>query len=170
MTKFTIKKSGKRICSSCEVAASKAYRFRLKQKAVEYKGGKCEICGYDKCLRSLVFHHNDPLQKDFAIGESRPRYKKARKWDLVKIELDKCQLLCHNCHNELHDKIETEKDDGVLQRKIHRKNINIINEHLIKERYTPAKLMERIESGHYDTVETLNHRELLHQEWVKNNY
>jgi hypothetical protein len=69
----------------------------LKAKAVEYKGGKCEKCGYRKCLAALVFHHRDRTQKDFGISG------KCRTWAKLQPELDKCQLLCHNCHNEHHD-------------------------------------------------------------------
>ena len=69
----------------------------LKAKAVEYKGGKCFECGYSKCLAALVFHHTDPKQKDFGISG------KCRTWEKIRPELDKCQLLCHNCHNEYHD-------------------------------------------------------------------
>jgi hypothetical protein len=38
-----------------------------KIKAIEYKGGKCEICGYNKCIRSLCFHHKNPLEKNFLL-------------------------------------------------------------------------------------------------------
>lgn len=43
-------------------------REKLKKDAIEYKGGKCQICGYDKCDSALEFHHLDPSQKDFGIG------------------------------------------------------------------------------------------------------
>lgn len=72
---------------------------KIKILMVEYKGGKCEICGYNKCLGALEFHHLDPSQKD---------YQPARmgKFDEIsKKELDKCQLLCSNCHRETHELI-----------------------------------------------------------------
>lgn len=37
--------------------------------ALEYKGNKCSICGYDKCLGALEFHHLDSEEKDFGISE-----------------------------------------------------------------------------------------------------
>lgn len=55
------------------------------------------MCGYNKCMRALDFHHIDPTQKDFVI--SRATYKK---FDLVRNELDKCALLCANHHREVH--------------------------------------------------------------------
>lgn len=71
----------------------KKWRLLVKRKAIDYKGGKCQICGYDKCVRSLDFHHVDPTKKDFAISEF-----KNRKIEKLKDELDKCILLCSNCH------------------------------------------------------------------------
>lgn len=73
-------------------------RKLLKEKAVEYLGGKCSICGYDKCINALQFHHINPENKDFSI--SAKGY--TRSWKIVKKELDKCILVCANCHCEVH--------------------------------------------------------------------
>ncbi len=81
--------------------AVKKRRKRLREMAREYKGGKCAICGYKKCSRALGFHHIDPKKKDFGLS-SRGL---TRSWEKVKLELDKCILLCANCHMEVHDKI-----------------------------------------------------------------
>lgn len=75
-----------------------AWRRRLKQKAVDYKGGKCERCNYNKCIAALEFHHTDPEKKDFSISSGGH----TRAWDKVKEELDKCILVCSNCHKEIH--------------------------------------------------------------------
>ena len=74
-------------------------RRKIKQKAVDYKGGKCEKCGYNKSLRALTFHHRE--NKEFGIA----KYGHTRSWKRVKAELDKCDLLCHNCHMELEEQI-----------------------------------------------------------------
>jgi hypothetical protein len=66
--------------------------------SVEYKGGKCSSCGYNKCIAALEFHHLDPSKKDFSISSSG----NTRSWNKVKEELDKCVLLCSNCHREVH--------------------------------------------------------------------
>jgi hypothetical protein len=76
------------------------WRRRMKVKAVAYLGGKCIKCGYDKCIRALGFHHRDPEMKLFRIGSGCPK-----RWELIKAELDKCDLLCANCHMEEEDKI-----------------------------------------------------------------
>lgn len=91
-------------CNSCIVNAR---RFSLKVKAVAYKGGKCERCGYDKCLRALTFHHTDPSTKMFSVSGSH-----CRSWESVKTELDKCSILCANCHNETHDSEDSRFDRG----------------------------------------------------------
>ena len=72
----------------------------MKKWALEYKGNKCEICGYDKCSEALDFHHNNPNEKDFTISDRNLILD----WIEIKKELDKCSLLCANCHRELHAK------------------------------------------------------------------
>ena len=76
----------------------KTHRQKMKEKGIEYKGGKCERCGYNKCNRALEFHHMIPNEKDFNIS----RYS-VLSWNKIKDELDKCILICSNCHRELHD-------------------------------------------------------------------
>ena len=66
--------------------------------AVAYKGNKCARCGYDRCIEALEFHHTDPTKKDF--GVSSKGY--TRNWKRVQEELDKCVMLCANCHREVH--------------------------------------------------------------------
>ena len=72
-------------------------RQRLKEMGVEYLGGKCMKCGYDKCIAALEFHHRNPEEKEFGIS----RYQNLS-WSRIIVELDKCDLLCSNCHKELH--------------------------------------------------------------------
>jgi hypothetical protein len=79
------------------------YRKNLKQKAVDYKGGACAVCGYDKCVDALEFHHLDPTEKDFGIGSGGH----TRRWVDVVPELDKCVMLCANCHREVHSGLRT---------------------------------------------------------------
>ena len=69
----------------------------MKTRALKYKGGECQKCGYSRCHASLEFHHIDPSEKEF----SWPKMRK-RAWVDIKTELDKCDLLCANCHRETH--------------------------------------------------------------------
>jgi len=82
-------------------------RLSNKVKAIEYKGGSCERCGYNKSTRALNFHHLNPDEKDFMISDNG----NLRSWDKIKVELDKCIMLCANCHMEEHDKLEDK--DGI---------------------------------------------------------
>lgn len=71
--------------------------IKLKLRAVEYKGGKCIDCGYNKLYVAMDFHHRNPSEKEFTWHKLRKRA-----WDSIKNELDKCDLLCRNCHAERH--------------------------------------------------------------------
>lgn len=72
-------------------------RIGLKKRGIEFLGGKCKLCGYDKCIASLDFHHIDPSQKDNDF------LKKCEKtWEIMKDKIKDCILLCANCHRELH--------------------------------------------------------------------
>jgi len=72
-------------------------RYKLKRMAVEYLGGECGSCGYNKCIASLEFHHVDPKTKEMIMANMINR-----SWKRIKKELVKCVLLCANCHRELH--------------------------------------------------------------------
>lgn len=90
----------RKICSSCLKIYQRIYR---KRKAVEYLGGKCEQCGRTD-LVSLTFHHINPHLKSYNISDwiiEKTGHKMS--WETVKQELDKCQVLCFNCHKREHD-------------------------------------------------------------------
>ena len=87
--------------STCKKCHSRDIGRRLieaREKAFEYRGDKCEHCGYDKYRGALEFHHRDPTQKD-------PTGLRAYKLSRLFAEVDKCVLLCANCHREEHDKL-----------------------------------------------------------------
>ena len=79
-------------CKPCKITAR---RHAVKLRAVEYLGGKCQRCGYDKCKGALDFHHRDEKTKEFTIGSNE-----CRAWKKIKEELDKCVLICANYHRE----------------------------------------------------------------------
>lgn len=81
------------------------WRKRTKEKLIEYKGGKCEKCGYNKCSDALEFHHNNPNEKDFGISTRGD----IKSFEALKKEVDKCTLLCSNCHRELHFNLKQDK-------------------------------------------------------------
>lgn len=76
------------------------WRKRAKENLVEYKGGCCQICGYKKSIGALQFHHMDPEEKDFTVSAKSYAYERLKK------EVDKCVLLCSNCHIEVHEELK----------------------------------------------------------------
>lgn len=90
-------KSAKYQCKSCwNKRTAQSQKDKVKQLKEEY-GGKCSRCGYDKCIDALEFHHLDPTVKEFHLGEAR-----GLKIETLRAELDKCELVCRNCHTEIH--------------------------------------------------------------------
>jgi hypothetical protein len=82
-------------------AAVAKRRKKVRLMAIEYGGGSCQLCGYKKCNRALGFHHKDSTKKDFGLSASGL----TRSWEKTKAELDKCLLVCANCHMEIHEGI-----------------------------------------------------------------
>ena len=94
-------------CIDCEKIFSTHRSRGFKEWAIELKGGKCKRCGYCTCPDALQFHHRDPLQKDVNPGV-------LRNWnrDKALVELDKCDLLCANCHAEIHYEIRRQNQNN----------------------------------------------------------
>ena len=87
--------------TTCKICTNKVTMDRFRKNKllfVAYKGNKCSICNYNKCPAALEFHHLDPTQKEFGISDSRNNTLNQK----VKDELDKCILVCSNCHKEIH--------------------------------------------------------------------
>ena len=79
---------------------ARRYRMKIKAKIVEYFGGKCSSCGYDKCMDALEVHHLDPDIKECSMKQIY-----SMSWKRILLELKKCIMLCSNCHKEEHYKI-----------------------------------------------------------------
>ncbi|HEV7702263.1 MAG TPA: hypothetical protein VGO63_02365 [Candidatus Paceibacterota bacterium] len=91
-------------CGSCN---TKIRRFRAKEAAVKFLGGKCEKCGWSGNQAALQFHHKDAKGKDFEIGSVANK-----SWNSIKNEMKKCILLCANCHMIHHS---TKNDESFLK-------------------------------------------------------
>ena len=95
------RENGSSYCKKCTNNQTIDRQRNLKIKAVNYKGGSCVRCGYDKYYGALEFHHLDPSKKDFNLGNCR-----LTSFEKVKAELDKCILVCSNCHREIHHELK----------------------------------------------------------------
>ena len=80
--------------------SQKSRGLARKLELIKAAGGCCSICGYRKNLAALAFHHTDSVDKDFKLDM---RSLSNRGLESVLTELDKCILVCHNCHAELHN-------------------------------------------------------------------
>ena len=108
---FYLKNNGKfhYWCKECNDRITYQKQFNRKKQCVEYLGKKCFICGYDKYLGALDFHHIDPTQKKFNISKL-----KTYSWNVLKIELNKCICVCRNCHAEIHFGLHDDKLVGLV--------------------------------------------------------
>lgn len=85
-------------CKKCRIHSVNLHRQRIKEKLVKYFGGRCTRCGYNTCIDALCFHHRNPNIKEFGLSK---RYLSKSLETLVG-EGKKCDLLCANCHAEIH--------------------------------------------------------------------
>lgn len=109
-SEIVTKADGKPRCKACAVEGTDRARKKRKRTLIESMGGKCEVCGYDKCDRALTFHHRDPTTKEFSIGAMR-----TISLDKALHESKKCALLCFNCHMEVESgmiELESMRDSG----------------------------------------------------------
>lgn len=104
---FYLRRDGSDLSSYCKKCSSdevKERQRKFKKICIDYKGGKCSACGYSRCDYSLIFHHTDPTKKDFTISHC----KLTTFNDRIRRELDKCILLCANCHGEEHARLDAQ--------------------------------------------------------------
>jgi transposase-like protein len=83
-------------CAQCVIDAVANARHRIRRTLVDSAGGKCTLCGYDRHLAALQFHHLDRATKAFTLrnGDTRSLAR-------MRAEAAKCVLLCANCHAEV---------------------------------------------------------------------
>jgi hypothetical protein len=86
---------------------AKRRRQEFKAKYIEYLGGKCCRCGYSKCPRALTFHHRNREHKERELSAMLDW-----SWERVRAELDKCELVCFNCHMEWEEEFERVKNEN----------------------------------------------------------
>ena len=72
----------------------------MKSEMISLAGGRCQICGYDRCDKALEFHHEDPSVKSMGVSELLIANARASE---IEAEVSKCVLLCANCHREVEE-------------------------------------------------------------------
>jgi len=96
-TDFVLEGRGSYRCKQCRVERVARRRREIKRILITEAGGKCVICGYDKHQEALQFHHLDPREKRFHLGQGGLCRSLAK----CRAEASKCALLCANCHAEV---------------------------------------------------------------------
>ena len=144
-TEFVMRRDNIYRCRKCSSMAVIKRRRKVKEELAKYKGNKCETCGYDKCVGALEFHHMDVNVKDFTISSV------TRSLNILKKEVDKCILLCSNCHREIH------YEDIIKNNNFHVKQmkINILNKELIKKDIENKLKQPEIAKKHGVSLSTL---------------
>jgi len=89
------KKKYKSKCKNCQIVQNDSRKEDIILKVVG--SYSCNICGYSKCKQALEFHHVDPQIKEYKISDLS-----THKEDIIVLELEKCILVCANCHREIH--------------------------------------------------------------------
>ena len=87
-------------CKPCVNKQTIERQRKLKLQAITYKGDKCQDCNREYHPSCYDFHHENPEEKDFSVG----KHKQLKWGDKIQKELDKCILLCSNCHRVRHAK------------------------------------------------------------------
>jgi hypothetical protein len=106
-------KANRSRCNSCN---TRIRRYRTKVAAVEYKGGFCNRCNWKGPVAAFEFHHKDD-NKEFGIGTAANK-----SWIVIKKEIDKCELLCSNCHRIEHSK----HDEKIFLEEVKNYNGNLL--------------------------------------------
>lgn len=96
-TEFRRRPDGYWRCLACRSEHVSAWRRRTKRLLVEEAGGRCVLCGYDRCISAMHFHHLEPRSKRFHLAQGGVGRSLAE----AREEAAKCVLLCANCHAEV---------------------------------------------------------------------
>lgn len=96
---FVLEGRGYYRCRQCRIESVTRRRRKLKVLLVAEAGGRCAVCGYDRHLRALAFHHIDPADKRLQISWNGV----TQSLEALRTEAQKCVLLCSNCHAEVED-------------------------------------------------------------------
>ena len=152
--------------------------IKRKYEAILNRGGKCEKCGYDKNIASFEFHHLDPNEKEFNIDVRK--FSNTKLTDLQK-ELDKCVLLCANCHREEHNPdLDINNISGIIKDSESKKSFsNQLNNMLIcpvcgssfkkweRKTYCSNKCRDSVRFANYPSLEEIEFRYKELGSWEK---
>ena len=94
---FVLEGRGYYRCTACRQERVTQRRREVKATLVAEAGGRCAVCGYDRCIRALQFHHLEPSNKRHTVCNDGRMIAIAA----LRAEAQKCLVLCANCHAEV---------------------------------------------------------------------
>ena len=97
LTELWLEGRGYYRCKRCRAERVSNRRRKVKQILIDETGGRCVLCGYERCVAALHFHHVDPATKSFHLSMQGV----SRSLKAARAEMAKCVLLCANCHAEV---------------------------------------------------------------------
>jgi len=100
------------ICKRCAGEAVTRRLQKVKRILVEEAGGRCAVCGYDRCMVNPHFHHVDPASKSFALSVAS-----GKGLSKLRAEATKCVLVCANCHGEIESGVIASPPAGATYRR-----------------------------------------------------
>ena len=109
ITEFWLEGRGYYRCKRCRLERVSRRRRKVKQILVAEAGGRCALCGYDRCVAALHFHHLDPSSKQFHLS----MHGAGRSIASARAEMAKCVMLCANCHAEVESGLTTLEADAI---------------------------------------------------------
>lgn len=157
--KFISNNVGRTMCYECSpegLSSNSARRARdkaVKRFLVQYKGGCCEKCGYSESFNALQFHHRNPDEKDFNISDMR-HSDASFSMPILLGEVDKCLLLCANCHCLEHYVYEDATDIEFLNKSEYEEPIPIPDlqkdseERAKKEQAKSKRVVKNLQENH----------------------
>lgn len=109
---------------------------------------KCEKCEWDKSLNGLEFHHRDPNKKDFGLGEISRRLHIHRipYYVALKAEVEKCDLLCRNCHRKEH--LDVDRINNLMPQILEK-----VKTYKVQKRHNPTQIREWVKTMSYKEIE-----------------
>lgn len=120
-------------CADCRNEYVCKYRNKIKNKLVLIAGGCCELCGYNRCIQALEFHHFNPKDKNFGISQMNG----VKNFITLLEEIKKCCLLCSNCHQEVESGYSSIKEEN--------RNDYLILIELEIQKYKESKELKKID-------------------------